>query len=157
MLQLRNKSQIKVPGKIGVTSCSSDFIWRFMRLVADGSRVQNSISERPMDNPTDDGQTASIIPPKMNKQQLAPLKSLLDELSNQLLGVCNENFGLMVSRLFQGGSIYSNTYDAVTPDAFIVIYSNQLPPQNMRSWQPRFLLVVYNYICQIAKTTKKLV
>ena len=40
MLQLRNSSHIKVPEKMAVTSCSSDFIWRFMRLVADGSRVQ---------------------------------------------------------------------------------------------------------------------
>ena len=52
--------------------------------------------------------------------------------------------------------IWNEIYDpANSPSASIVIYSNQLPAQNMRTWQPRFLLVVYNYLCQIAKTTKK--
>ena len=61
----------------------------------------------------------------------------------------------MVSRIFQGGAIYSETFVDTNPRVFIIIYSSQLPHRNIKTWQPNFLAIVKEYIKQVATTTKR--
>ena len=81
-----------------------------MRRIADGQSIQMMTDGRQYRAPLDGTRLPPIIPPKLSKMKIAPLRSFVDEISKQLLSICNEVLNLMVSRLFQGGSIYSDTF-----------------------------------------------
>ena len=81
-----------------------------MRRIADGQSIQMMTDGRQYKAPLDGTRLPPIIPPKLSKMKIAPIRSFVDEISKQLLSICNEVLNLMVSRLFQGGSIYSDTF-----------------------------------------------
>ena len=170
-----------------------------MRRIADGQSIQMMTDGRQYRAPLDGTRLPPIIPPKLSKMKIAPLRSFVDEISKQLLSICNEVLNLMVSRLFQGGSIYSDTYieagsytyfmimtfgryrildtpligtsydtksplfdqklyknlSKSNPTVFLTVYSNQLPFENPKLWQPKFLSILHEYIKEISTTTKR--
>ena len=117
-----------------------------MRRIADGQSIQMMTDGRQYRAPLDGTRLPSIIPPKLSKMKISSLRSFVDEISKQILTICNEVLNLMVSRLFQGGSIYSETYIESSPTVFLTVYSNQLPFENIKLWQPKFLSILHDYI-----------
>ena len=111
LLNLRNTNQFELPNQTPqLRTVSSDFTWAFMRRIADGQSIQMMTDGRQYKAPLDGTRLPPIIPPKLSKMKIAPIRSFVDEISKQLLSICNEVLNLMVSRLFQGGSIYSDTF-----------------------------------------------
>ena len=211
LLNLRNTNQFELPNQTPqVRTISSDFTWAFMRRIADGQSIQMMTDGRQYRAPLDGTRLPPIIPPKLSKMKIAPLRSFVDEISKQLLSICNEVLNLMVSRLFQGGSIYSDTFiesgfhtdiqfcsisgqtfldnlpyrrssisvfeqclhfskldllirvkhvnenhSKSNPKVFLTVYSNQLPFENTKLWQPKFLSILHEYIKEISSTTKR--
>ena len=56
-------------------STSSDFTWAFMRRIAEGRTLQSSTNTRPYISPADHIRLPPIIPPKISKMKLGPLKT----------------------------------------------------------------------------------
>ena len=51
---------------------------------------------------------------------------------------------------------YENeTHFKSNPTVFLTVYSNQLPFENTKLWQPKFLSILHEYIKEISSTTKR--
>ena len=141
LLNLRNTNQFELPNQTPqLRTVSSDFTWAFMRRIADGQSIQMMTDGRQYKAPLDGTRLPPIIPPKLSKMKIAPIRSFVDEISKQLLSICNEVLNLMVSRLFQGGSIYSDTFiepgfhlNSSSSHWLVILSSDWL---SVRKWNP---------------------
>ena len=143
LLNLRNTNQFELPNQTPqLRTVSSDFTWAFMRRIADGQSIQMMTDGRQYKAPLDGTRLPPIIPPKLSKMKIAPIRSFVDEISKQLLSICNEVLNLMVSRLFQGGSIYSDTFIEpgfhvnLSSSHWLVILSSDWLNISVRKWNP---------------------
>ena len=81
-------------------------------------------TERPYIPPRDNECfTPSIIPEKVQKTKIAPLKLNVEEISNEILQICEMQLNLPIARFYVGGALYSEIYSECRPSAIIVIYS----------------------------------
>ena len=79
-------------------------------------------TERPYIPPRDNECfTPSIIPEKVQKTKIAPLKLNVEEISNEILQICEMQLNLPIARFYVGGALYSEIYS----DLYIHIFHHR--------------------------------
>jgi hypothetical protein len=151
-LAVPNSQQVKTVS----IKFSSDFAWHLMQLFSTGD-IEENIQQRPYISPAEAGcATPTILPEKVQKSQLSELKSKVEELTDEILQICEKGLNLSVQRFYLGGPIFLQTFCPAKPHGVIVIYSKSLPFNAQRKWQPAFLQVVAEEVKNFASKSDQI-